>query len=277
MKPFVGCPFARVVLGCLCAVRALAAGDASATPPGYLPYFEPGPAFPDEVNRAYSVFDDVYMCGKHGSLGELASAGVTLLSHVPFRAKLLEAARERKIKVLPYVSLIKVVDLARCDGSKSGSGTHTYGVLWKDHPFWRELDCSKHPEWRLVNAKGDHERPFHSKSYWAGVEMSCCNSPGLPEAYIRGVKGLIAQGACGVFVDNVHPDKHCHGPKLGKHEHIDPTITHTDAYYRALVAVYRAIKAMSPSHVVILNAGGGAGRYLDGGDMDMFETSSSWS
>jgi hypothetical protein len=221
----------------------------------------------------WSLKDEVYACGTSGmTLEELASAGVTLLSHGPWggegkspeQAKaFLEEAHRYGIRVIPYVTLYKVID--------SSQVTDTYHT--KAHPFFKELDLVDHPEWALIDENGNIRRPFDAPTYRSGVHQSCTNVAGLAQAYVRGVKNVMEMGFDGVFVDNVHPYPTCYGPKFGKHEHIYPDKDNVFTYHLALKQVYDLVKQYGDDKVVMLNTGNGPSEvYADCDDGTMVES-----
>jgi len=221
----------------------------------------------------WSLSDEVYACGTSGmSLEELASAGVTLLSHAPWgwegkTAKQVEAfldeAHRYGIKVIPYVTLYKVID-----SRETKDGYHT-----KDHPFFKELDLVEHPEWALIDEKGNIRRPFDCERYRSGVHQSCTNVAGLAQAYVRGVKNLMDIGFDGLFVDNAIPYPTCYGPKYGKHKHIHPDKDNVYTYHLALKQVYDLVKQYGDDKVVMLNTGTGPCEvYADCDDGTMVES-----
>ncbi len=209
------------------------------------------------VAKEWSLNDEVYACGTSGmTMEELASAGVTLLSHAPWGWEgktpeqvkaFLNEAHQYGIKVIPYVSLYKVIDSHEVKDT-----FHT-----KDHPFWKELDLVDHPEWALIDENGNIRRPFNSAGYRSGVQQSCTNVAGLAEAYVRGVKNLMEMGCDGVFVDNAHPTPVCYGPKFGKHKHLYPDKDNVYTYHLALKQVYDLVKQYGNDKVVMTNTGVG--------------------
>ena len=64
-----------------------------------------------------------YSCTTSGmTLQELASGGVTVLSHTPATKQYCDEARKWGIKVCPYISLYKVIDSSK--GNRQASGAH---------------------------------------------------------------------------------------------------------------------------------------------------------
>ena len=152
---------------------------------------------------------------------EMASAGVTYVSHVPATRETAEEAHRWGVRIMPYVSLYKAYDSSEYPGFKS-------------QPFAGEIDLAEHPEWALLREDGKRRRPFDNPNYARGIHQSCCNQPGIADAYVRGVVNVLATGADGVFVDNVHPHPKCYGPELGIHEHLYPEKSNTEMYKEAL-------------------------------------------
>jgi hypothetical protein len=213
-----------------------------------LPAAEPW-SFQNEVYHIYASSLNLY---------EMKSAGITLVSHIPCTKEYFDQAHAMGLRVAPYISLYKAVDLSEWPEGNA-------------HPFWRELDLVKHPGWVLVTAEGKRRRPFDDSNYRRGGYQSCCNAPGIAEAYVRGVKALMDMGADGVFVDNVHPAAKCFGVELGLpgHEHLFADRNNAQMYRVALTEVCRAVKSYGADKVVILNGDAG---YKDLADAMMLES-----
>ncbi len=208
----------------------------------------------------WSFTREVYSCYTSGmTFQELADAGVTYISHVPATAETAAEAHRWGLRIMPYVSLYKVVDSSESPG-------------FRTQPFWREIDLVEHPDWVLIREDGERRLPFDDPDYPAGIYQSCCNQPGIAEAYVRGVENVLATGADGVFVDNVHPYPKCYGPELGIHRHLFPDLDNTEMYRRALMDVYRAVKAHGARFAVMLNSGGPRHEYVGYGDTLMWES-----
>lgn len=211
-------------------------------------------------DKKWSMSDETYSCTTSGmTLQELASGGVTVVSHTPATKEYCEEAHKWGLKVCPYVSLYKVID-------------STKGADLLREPFWKEVDASKHPEWYLRREDGEIRRPFEEVDYPAPFHQSCCNHRNLIEAYVRGVRNVMEVGADGVFVDNVHPYPKCYGPQLGLHAHDWPDKDNTECYKMALRKVYEAVKSYGPDRVVILNSGSPNSAYVGYGDSLMWES-----
>ena len=190
---------------------------------------------------------------------ELAGAGVTYVTHVPATAQTAADAHRWGVKIMPYVSLYKVIDTRLDPG-------------YLKEPFWKEVDLAQHPDWALIRPDGKVRIPFDDPNYPKGIFQSCCNQPGIADAYVKGVEQVIATGADGVFVDNVHPYPRCYGPDLGLHQHLDPAKSNTEMYKLALMRVFRAVKAHGPAFMTMLNSGGPSHDYESYGDTLMWES-----
>ncbi len=190
---------------------------------------------------------------------ELASAGVTYVTHVAPTPQVAAEAHRWGIKTMPYVSLYKVIDTS-------------LEPAYAKQPFWRQLDLVQHPDWVLYRPDGKRRIPFDDPNYPRGIFQSCCNQPGIADAYVKGVEEVIQSGADGVFVDNVHPYPRCYGPDLGLHQHLDPTKDNTAMYKVALRRVYEAVKAHGPEFAAMLNSGGPNHAYIGYGDSLMWES-----
>jgi hypothetical protein len=215
------------------------------------------------ADAPWNMTQERYSCYTSGmTLQELASGGVTVLSHTPHTRQYCEEARKWGIKACPYVSLYKVLvsDKAAAEEDELKS------------PFWKEVDASKHPAWFLRREDGQIRRPFDNPDYGLDNEQSCCNHRDLMAAYERGVRNLMEIGAGGVFVDNVHPYPECFGAKLGIHTHDWPKKNNVECYKMALRRVYNAVKSYGADRPVILNTGGRNDEYAPFGDCQMWES-----
>lgn len=127
--------------------------------------------------------------------------------------------------------------------------------------FWDELDLAKHPEWRLIgraNASiGSAGSPVpYTRDVGRPNFMyrTCFNSAGYKEACLKVVGKVMEMGADGVFVDLVQPLIPCAGPKFGKHRHVYPGKSNTEAYHVLLKDIYSLVKSYGKDKAVILNS-----------------------
>lgn len=227
------------------------------------------------ADKRWSMTQERYSCFTSGmTLQELASGGVTVLSHTPATKEYCEEARRWGIKACPYVSLYKVIDSTKGDWNTREIEyvAHLHEQPLLDSPFWKELDVAKHPEWCLLREDGQIRRPFDDPNYRSHFQQSCCNHRDLMAAYRRGVQNLMELGAGGVFVDNVHPYPECFGHKLGLHTHDWPDKTNADCYKLILDAVYETVKSYGNDRIVILNPGGPRQEYFASADCVMCES-----
>ncbi|MGD9495910.1 MAG: sugar-binding protein [Armatimonadota bacterium] len=209
---------------------------------------------------AWDFRDEVYTCGTQGmTLAELQSAGVTLVSHCPHSREWMKEAARYGIRGMPYISLYKVYD-----ASAPGADM--------EHPFWCEVDMTDHPEWVYIGADGQRKRPFNNEFYPPMYWQSCTNTAGIAEAYRRGAAGIMAQGAGGVFIDNVLPAATCYGPQFGIHQHLYPELDNIETLKLALQGVQDTVHGFGPDSVVMLNIGGPFERWAPFGDCIMLES-----
>jgi hypothetical protein len=226
------------------------------------------------ADKPWSMAQERYSCFTSGmTLQELASGGVTVLSHTPATSEYCEEARKWGIKACPYVSLYKVIDSRKGETiDPDDVGSHLMGQPLLRAPFWKEVDASKRPEWFLRREDGQIRRPFDEAHYPSQYQQSCCNHRDLIAAYERGVRNVMELGAGGVFVDNVHPYPTCFGPKLGLHNHDWPDKNNVECYKMALRGVHDAVKSYGKDRIVLLNPGGPNVEYASYGDSMMWES-----
>lgn len=221
----------------------------------------------------YCLYDaDTYNSPTGMTLQELASAGVTVVTHIPATQAWINEAHQWGIKAMPYVSLYKVLDSSQGDPVEDG-------MHFSEHPFWKEVNVYnpqthvlEYPEWLLIGPDGQVRRPFDDPNYPPYFQQSCCNHQSLINAYAQGVRNVMSLGADGVFVDNVHPSTTCYGATLGIHTHDWPYLNNAQCYKVALSNVYSAVKSYGVGKYVMLNPGGPAGQYLPYGDSTMWES-----
>lgn len=219
--------------------------------------FVAGTSICRSADKPWSMGGERYCCFMSGmTLQELASGGVTVLSHVPATRQFCKEARRWGIKACPYVSLYKVIDSTKAgSGDENDRGAHLCGEPFLSSPFWKEVDASKHPEWFLRREDGGIRRPFNMAEYPAAFEQSCCNHRSLMAAYERGVRNVMELGAGGVFIDNVNPYPKCFGHELGLHAHDWPDKNNVECFKMALRRVCNAVKSYGKDRVVIINPG----------------------
>ncbi|GEM_PF-5136024 len=208
---------------------------------------------------AWDFRDEVYACGQQGmTLAELQSAGVTLISHVPYTHEWMNEAARYGIRGMPYISLYKVYE------SAAGGNPEA--------PFWGEMDIAQHPEWVYIGVDGQRKRPFNNEFYPTMYWQSCTNTAGIADAYARGAAEILELGAGGVFIDNVLPAATCYGPQFGIHEHLHPELDNIETFKIALQGVQDRVHSFGPDTVVMLNIGGPFERWAPYGDCIMLES-----
>jgi hypothetical protein len=181
---------------------------------------------------------------------EMASAGVTLVSHIRPIQQDIDEAHRWGIKVLPYISLYKVIDSSRAGDWKED------GVPVAQAPFWKAIDAHDHPEWYSIDGNGHIRRPFDMPNYPAPFQVSCCNHLSLVNAYCQGVRNLMDMGADGVFLDNVGCNwQYCYGEDLGLHTHSWPGMSASECYQVALGSVNNTLKGYGANRITFMNGG----------------------
>jgi hypothetical protein len=214
--------------------------------------------------QTWSMSQERFVVNESGmTLQELASGGVTMIVPTPTTQQYFDEAHRWGVKVLPYISLYKVLD------SSKGNPVED-GVPISQSPFWKAVDAYAlhHPEWVLMGADGQPRRPFDDPNYPAFLQQSCCNYQSLINAYAQGARNLMNMGADGVYVDNVHPTADC-SYNTGVSW---PTLNNAQCYTMALGNVYNTVKSYGQNRAVVLNPGGPAGNYAPYGDASLWES-----
>jgi hypothetical protein len=161
----------------------------------------------------------------------------------------LERCHRHGIKLLHYVVFTCLLDTAM----QVREGGQVYSE-WSESLDHETRDLKDHPEWVCIDHDGKAQHDGWGMAHGhPGLLNTCLHQPGLREAAVRQVKMLMAAGYDGVFVDLSGPTVECHGPKFGKHTHLHPDWTNTQAYEDVLRAVYAAVKSYGDDRVVIQN------------------------
>lgn len=193
---------------------------------------------------------ETFLCGANWmTLAEAHCAGITAITHVPPQSELYAAAAKLGIKIMPYVSAIKI--------AKSDEGP--WGPCVLRHSFWKEIDAVEHPDWQAWHRDAGGNPAEYSVPYYPYFKLGCHYQPGFRQAIARGALNLLADGASGIFVDNVSEYRFtslpCSGPVIGKHTHPEDTKDQFDYYIDTLSNLYSTLKTKDPGFIVFINAG----------------------
>jgi len=121
------------------------------------------------------------------------------ITHCPTSREFLGAARRRGIRAFPYMTFYQAPLFA------------TY----------YEFRLAAHPHWILVDKHGQWTRTgFWESEDAKNMYCTCPNVKGYTDALLAHVEALMRRGAGGIFLDNVHPNETCYGPRFGKHRHL---------------------------------------------------------
>jgi len=173
---------------------------------------------------------------------------------------------------IAYVSFYKAPNVPQVEDRRRWEGGSPGIDECTKNPFWQAVDLSKCPEWTLIAEDGSLKRPFNNPDYPPGWYQVCTNVEGYAEAVLEGVKGIMEMGFDGLFIDNVHPEANCFGPKNQQHEHLHPAKNNADTYKMLLAKVYPLVKSYGRDKVCVLNSGGVRGEYAPYGDALMWES-----
>ena len=180
--------------------------------------------------------------------------------------------REIGIRSIAYVSFYKAADIPQVEEKYGWEGGSPGVEECVKNPLWRAVDLSEHPEWIHYAEDGSIKRPFNRPDYQVGWHQVCTNVAGYTEAVLEGVKGIMDMGFDGLFIDNVHPEADCFGPKHGKHEHLHPEKDNVETYKMLLAEVRSLVKSYGQDKVCVLNSGGLREEYGPYGDAMMWES-----
>lgn len=160
-------------------------------------------------------------------------AGIPLVVGAPADRKIVQAAHRQGTRVITYMTIYQMPMDSSYQGAK----------------------LSDHPDWVLINEKGENSRScfWNSENYrWYEV---CDNSPGYRKAVRQYVSKIMDSGIDGIFIDNAHPAAQCFGEKLGKHKHAVPGTDNAAAWASLVREIVALVKARNPDNIVIVNPG----------------------
>ena len=153
------------------------------------------------------------------------------ITHCPHDETFLREARLRGVRTFPYV---------------------TFYQFPLDRTY-QNIRLSDHPEWILINEKGQWTRT----GFWESEDQknwycSCPNVKGFVDACLAQVETLMQRGASGIFVDNIVTKQTCHGPKFGKHQHLFDS--QLEAFADLLRRARLIIKKYDPDGAILINS-----------------------
>jgi len=184
-------------------------------------------------------------------------ARVKFYTHVPYSPKLWKAAREHGVYMMPYITVYQhpLPDDPNLKGQ------------------YNDFNLADHMNWVVFNKDGSiHKSGFYDEATYRWAEM-CSNCPEFVAESLKYCRKLLDQGACGFFIDNVHPSKECYGEKLGKHRHIfSGTNRQYEAFRNLLQQIQKLCRQYNPDYTTMLNSGGPWAYFAVAGDTDMWES-----
>lgn len=153
------------------------------------------------------------------------------ITHVPHTKEFLQDARRKGIRAFPYVTFYQAPLAQRYMG----------------------LRLSDHPDWILINDKGE----WAPTGFWESEDSknwycTCPNVQEYTDAVLSYVEMLMKRGASGVFLDNVHPNRSCSGEKFGVHKHMYDT--QIEAFANLLRRAREIIKKYDPEGALLINS-----------------------
>lgn len=160
-------------------------------------------------------------------------AGIPLVIGAPADRKIVEAAHRQGTRVLTYITLYQM-------------------PLDQVYQGYKLAD---HPEWVVIDSKGERARSVFWSSDNPGWYEVCANNASYRKAALAHIRKLLASGIDGLFIDNAHPPMQCFGEKFGKHKHIFLGEDHLRPWQDFMREVVRTVKAANPNNIVILNPG----------------------
>jgi hypothetical protein len=184
--------------------------------------------------------------------------GLRLLPYVSFHTWRWRFSPEEGKEQLADPGLLGSFEFAR---------KHVGEVRWLE--YWA---LAVHPEWMLLDAEGKPVSPFGPEYQAGSIREPCIDTEGVSEACLGLVTMLLEEGADGLFVDNVHPSGVCSGEKLGRHKHLHPNWTNTEAYTELLRKVREAVRKYGKDKIVMLNSGDPRAQFAGVGDSLMWES-----
>jgi hypothetical protein len=162
---------------------------------------------------------------------EIDGTAWKFVTHVPHTAEYLGAARAKGVRAFPYVTF--------------------YQLPLNDR--WQGIRLSEHPDWILINARGEWAKTgFWESEDSKNIYCTCANVVAFQDAVLAYVETLMKRGAAGIFLDNVHPNRECAGEKFGKHKHLFPT--QIEAFAGLMARAREVIRKYDPDGALLINS-----------------------
>jgi hypothetical protein len=166
---------------------------------------------------------------------EIDGTAWKFVTHVPHTPEYLGMARAKGVRAFPYVTFYQLPLYDR----------------------WEGIRLSEHPDWILINGRGDWAKTgFWESEDAKNIYCTCPNVAGFTDAVLAYVETLMKRGAAGVFLDNVHPNRECFGEKFGKHKHMFPS--QIEAFADLMRRAREVIKKYDPDGALLINSGNAA-------------------
>lgn len=162
---------------------------------------------------------------------EIDGTAWKFVTHVPHTGEFLGMARARGIRTFPYMTFYQ---LPLNDASQ-------------------EIRLSEHPDWILVNRKGQWAKTgFWESEDAKNIYCTCPNVAGYADAVLAYLDTLMKRGASGIFLDNVHPNRECWGEKFGNHKHLFKT--QIEAFADLMRRARELIRKHNPEGALLINS-----------------------
>lgn len=162
---------------------------------------------------------------------EIEGTAWKFVTHVPHTEEFLGMARARGVRAFPYMTF--------------------YQLPLND--VSQDIRLSDHPDWILVNGKGQWAKTgFWESEDAKNIYCTCPNVAGYTDALLAYLETLMKRGASGIFLDNVHPNRECYGERFGKHKHLFKT--QIEAFADLMRRARELIRKYNPEGALLINS-----------------------
>ena len=163
--------------------------------------------------------------------GLISRSNWSFVTHVAHREEYIGQLRKMGIRAFPYMTFYQA----------------------PIHHRYQGIRISEHTDWIEVGEGGEWKRT----GFWESEDSknwycTCTNVKGFADRVLEYLDYLMDMGASGIFLDCVHPNKECHGPRHGTHEHMFST--QIEAFADLMRRVRELIRSRDPEGALLINS-----------------------
>lgn len=163
--------------------------------------------------------------------GLISRSNWSFVTHVPHSKEYIGQLPEMGIRAFPYMSFYQA----------------------PIHHRWQGIRISEHPDWIEIGEGGEWKRT----GFWESEDSknwycTCTNMKAFTDSVLEYLDALMEMGAGGIFLDNLHPNKECYGPRHKAHEHMFST--QIEAFADLMRRAKERIKRHDPEGALLVNS-----------------------